>query len=174
MAAGNPPAPAKLDGYAVRWVFGQLAPHRRQAVVAFWLRERAIASPDEAWRRAWEVACVLEDALSGDVVGVCTVAIGFDDTQRSYGYVRIYIGKAHRHPGLGVRMMRRMIRGFEALATEPGAPRRLIAGIENRKIERRGGMRLLAGLGFVSIGKTAEGGELVERTLTSHPDRSTL
>jgi L-amino acid N-acyltransferase YncA len=157
--------------YTVRWVFGQLPAARRQAIVAFWLREGAIQCAEEAWRRAWEVACVLEEAGTGAVAGVCTVAVGFDDAQRSFGYVRIYIGKRHRHPGLAVRMIQRMLEGFEVLAYEPGAPYRLLAGIENPKLEARAGQRLLAGLGFTVIGKTAEGGMLLERVLESHPDR---
>jgi hypothetical protein len=166
----NIPAPAHRERYVARWVFGQLAPHRRRAIVAFWLREGALASADEAWRRAWEVACVLEDTLSGEITGVCTVAIAHDAAERSYGYVRIYIGRAHRYPGHNMRLMRRMIQGFEQLAMEPGAPRRLLAGIENPKIERRGGLRLLAALGFHVIGQTPEGGALIERMLIAHPD----
>ncbi|UPG89625.1 hypothetical protein L2Y96_19890 [Luteibacter aegosomaticola] len=157
--------------YTVRWVFGQLSAARRQAIVAFWVREDAIQCAEEAWRRAWEVACVLEEAGTGAIAGVCTVAIGFDETQRSFGFARIFIGKRHRHAGLGVRMGQRMIEGFEVLAYEPGAPYRLLAGIENPKLEARGGQRLLASLGFTVIGKTAEGGMLVERLLASHPDR---
>lgn len=166
----NTPATVQRERYAVRWVFGQLAAHRRRAIVAFWMREGALSSVDEAWRRAWEVACVLEDMLSGEIAGVCTVAISHDAAERSFGYVRIYIGKAHRHPGHNMRLMRRMIQGFEQLAKEPGAPRRLLAGIENPKIERRAGLRLLAALGFHVIGKTQEGGALIERMLIEHPD----
>lgn len=56
--------------------------------------------------------------------------------------------------------MERMIEAFTALAHEPGAPQRLVATIENRKLERRAAQRILARLGFVHAG-TAPNGELV-------------
>jgi len=151
--------------FLVRWVFGAITDSWRRQIVAFWLREGAIDSPDEAWRRSFEVACLLQDASTGEIAGVCTVAIGLDEQGRSYGFVRIYIGVNHRHPGFNVRLMRRMIEGFEAMAAEPGAPRRLLATVENKKIERRGGLRLLASVGFAPTGRTAQGELLIERRL---------
>lgn len=151
--------------FLVRWVFGAITDAYRRQIVAFWLRERAIGNADEAWRRSFEVACLLQDASNGDIAGVCTAAIHLDEQGRSYGFVRIYIGMAHRHPGFNVRLMRRMIEGFEAMATEPGAPCRLLATIENKKIERRGGLRLLASVGFAPIGRTVQGELLIQRRL---------
>ncbi len=155
------------DGFTVRWVFGNITNELRRQLMAFWLREGALDHPDEAWRRSWEVACVLEDASNGEVAGVCTVAIGVDEQHHCYGFVRIYIGASNRLPGFNVRLMRRMIQGFEALAGEPGAPQRLIATIENRKIEGRGGQRLLACVGFRPIGRTAQGEMIIERRLVA-------
>lgn len=151
--------------FLVRWMFGVITDACRRQIVAFWLREGAISSTDEAWRRSFEVACLLQDASNGDIAGVCTAAISLDEQGRSYGFVRIYIGMAHRHPGFNVRLMRRMIEGFEAMAVEPGAPQRLLATIENKKIERRGGLRLLASVGFEPIGRTAQGELLIQRRL---------
>lgn len=151
--------------FLVRWVFGVITDACRRQIVAFWLREGALGSADEAWRRSFEVACLLRDASNGDIAGVCTVAVHLDEQGRSCGFVRIYIGMAHRHPGFNVRLMRRMIEGFEAMAVEPGAPQRLLATIENKKIKRRGGLRLLASVGFEPIGRTAQGELLIQRRL---------
>lgn len=167
MSESNTDAPGTARTFQVRWVFGGINEVLRGKIVSFWLREGALNNPDEAWRRAWEVACILEDASSGDVAGICTVAIGLDEQQRSYGFVRIYVGAGNRHAGLNVRVMRRMIEGFEALATEPGAPQRLLATIENRKLEQRGGLRLLNGVGFHVLGRTPQGELLIERKLSS-------
>jgi len=153
--------------FIVRWVFGNITDALRRNIVAFWLREGALTGADEAWRRVWEVACVLQDASSGEVAGVCTVAIALDEQQRSFGFVRIYIGAANRHPGHNVRLMRRMIEGFQSFVGEPGAPQRLLATIENPKIARRGGLRLLASLGFSPFGTTAQGELLIERRMTA-------
>lgn len=166
MSDTNNDAQATQRRFLVRWVFGGITDAMRRQIVAFWLREGALHSADEAWRRSFEVASILQDASNGDIAGVCTVAIGLDEMQRSYGFVRIFVGAANRQPGFNVRIMRRMIEGFEALAGEPGAPQRLLATIENKKIERRGGLRLLAGVGFQPIGRTPQGEMLIERRLT--------
>jgi hypothetical protein len=163
------PTNASQRFYA-RWVFGSVTEAMRQQLVAFWLREGALTNPDDAWWRSWEVACVLLEEGSDHIAGVCTVAIRMDDHGRSYGFVRIFIRPGNRLVGLNVCLMERMIEGFTALAREPGAPHRLVATIENRKLERRAAQRILARLGFVHVG-TAPNGELVmQRALTTQQD----
>jgi GNAT superfamily N-acetyltransferase len=161
------PAPAakKLDDFQVVWVFGAISEALRQQIVAFWLQEGAITHPDEAWRRSWEVACLLQEAESSRIVGICTVAIRLDDQDHSYRYVRIFIRPASRLAGLNVRLMETMIEGFKGLAREPGAPRRLLATIENRKLERRASQKILARLGFMPVGRTPDGELVIHRPL---------
>jgi L-amino acid N-acyltransferase YncA len=167
MTKTSTPPTRALQDFQVRWVFGSVTVALRQQLVGFWLQEGALTSAYEAWRRSWEVACVLQAEDSGRIVGVCTVAIHTDDHDRSYGFVRIFIRTGSRVVGLNVRLMERMIEGFTALAREPGAPHRLVATIENRKLERRAAQRILARLGFVHVG-TAPNGELVmQRNLTT-------
>lgn len=156
-------APAATIGqsnFRVRWVFGNISDVLRAQIVEFWLREGAVTNPHEAWRRSWEVACVLQGAESNDVEGACTVAIRLDDHGVSYGFVRLYIRSASRRVGRNVRLMERMIEGFKTMVHETGAPRHLVATLENRKIERRAAQRAIARLGFVHVG-TAATGELV-------------
>lgn len=154
-----------IDRFQVRWVFGCVGDALRQQVVAFWLRENALPHADEAWRRAFEVACVLTEGEQEDIAGVCTVAICMDDNGRSYGFVRIFIRTDSRFVGLNVRLMERMVEGFIALSREPGAPQRLIATIENRKLERRAAQRILSRLGFADIGIAPNGERVIERKL---------
>ncbi|OOG57255.1 hypothetical protein [Rhodanobacter sp. C03] len=151
---------ATLGNTQVRWVFGKAPDMLRQQIVAFWLHEGALTSPDEAWRRSWEVASVLQEMESGHILGACTVAILLDDHGASYGFVRLYIRPASRLAGFNVRLMETMIEGFKAMMHEPGAPRRLIVILENRKIERRAAQRIMGRLGFVHAG-TAPGGKVV-------------
>ncbi|HET6805186.1 MAG TPA: GNAT family N-acetyltransferase [Frateuria sp.] len=157
--------PGAIRGLRSRWVFGAITASLRRQLLAFWMRERALDNPDEAWRRSWEVACLLEEPATGDIAGVCTVAIALDDQHRCYGFLRIFIAPRERRPGLGRRMLRTVIEGFEALAREPGAPLRLVATIENRKIEGRGVQRVLAHLGFECTGRTPRGELLIQRPL---------
>lgn len=157
--------PATMQGFQARWVFGSIPGEMRRRLVAFWMREGALTNPDEAWRRVGEVACILQNQTTGDIAGVCTVAIGLDDHGRSYGLLRIYVAAANRRPGLNVRMMRTVIAGFQAMAGEAGAPRRVLATIENQKIEGPGGRRLLHGLGFEAIGRTPGGELIIQRQL---------
>lgn len=153
--------------FRVQWVFGSVSDTLRRQLVAFWLKEGALVNADEAWRRSFEVACVLWEGDADDLAGVCTVAIHMDEHGRAYGFVRIFIRQESRFTGLGRRLMRRMIEGFTALAREPGAPQRLVATIENPKIARRSGLRLLNKLGFDSVGTAANGELIVERRLAT-------
>ena len=153
--------------FNVQWVFGAITPTLRRQIVAFWLQENALTNADEAWRRSFEVACVLQEGESESLAGVCTVAIGMDDHARSYGFVRIFVRPGSRRVGLNVRLMERMVEGFSALAREPGGPQRLVATIENRKLERRAAQRMLARLGFVHIGVTPNGEWIMQRMLVA-------
>jgi GNAT superfamily N-acetyltransferase len=155
-----PSASSGLPTFQVRWVFGNVSDVLRGQIVEFWLREGAVTNPNEAWRRSWEVACVLQEAGGSRIEGACTVAIRLDDHGLSYGFVRLYIRPASRRVGLNIRLMETMIDGFKKMMHESGAPRCLVATLENRKIERRAAQRTMARLGFVHIG-TAATGELV-------------
>jgi GNAT superfamily N-acetyltransferase len=155
----------KPDDFEVSWVFGNILPALRRQLVTFWLREGALTNPDEAWRRSWEVACVLRQVANGSIAGACTVAIRLDDQGHAYGFIRIFIRPGSRLAGLNVRLMKKMIEGFEGLAHEQGAPRRLLATIENRKLERRAIQQVLASLGFVHAGRTADGELMIHRPL---------
>lgn len=158
---------SSIQAFKVQWVFGNITEALRCQIVAFWLQEGALTNPDEAWRRSFEVACVLEEDETGSIAGVCTVAISMDDQDRSYGFVRIFVRPSSRRAGLNVRLMERMIEGFKALAREPGGPHRLVATIENRKLERRAAQRILARLGFVHVGVAPNGEQVMQRMLAA-------
>ena len=96
MSKTSTDAAENIDRFQVRWVFGKISDALRQQLVAFWLREGALAHADEAWRRTSEVACVLLADEREDIAGVCTVAIHMDDHARSYGFVRIFIRAERR------------------------------------------------------------------------------
>ena len=158
---------APLQNLQTRWMFGNVSDRLRQQIVEFWLQEGALTHPDEAWRRSFEVACVLQEMESGHIAGACTVAILLDDHGASYGFVRLFIRPASRLVGLNVRVMETMIEGFKAMVHEPGAPRRLVVTLENRKIERRAAQRIMGRLGFVHAGTVANGKVLMQRSLTA-------
>jgi hypothetical protein len=167
MTEPNHPSPEVSPRFDVQWRFGGITDTLRKQLVAFWTREGAITGPDEAWRRSGEVACILQDTETGSIAGVCTVAIRLDEHGRSYGFLRIFIGVGNRRMALKVRLLQHTINGFLALASEPGAPHRLVASIENRNIERHGGRRLLAKLGFVFMGTAPNGEHIIQRELTA-------
>lgn len=154
-----------LSDFEIRWVFGNITKSLRQKIVTFWLQEGALANPDEAWRRSWEVACVLHNVESDSIAGACTVAIRLDDQGVSYGFVRMFIRPASRLAGLNVRLMEKTIEGFKGLARENGAPGRLVATVENRKLERRAIQKILAKLGFTQAGRTVDGELVIQRSL---------
>lgn len=162
-----PGATLALPDVRVSWVWGNVPDALRRQIVAFWLQERAVTNPHEAWRRSWEVACVLQQTEGGRIEGACTVAIRLDDHGVSYGFVRLYIRPGSRRVGLNVRLMETMIAGFKAMAHEPGAPRHLVATLENRKIERRAAQRIIARLGFVHVGTAASGELIMQCALTA-------
>lgn len=165
----KPPIPAAntLGKFQFVWVFGNMPEAVRQQVVEFWMRENAIANAAEAWRRSFEIACVLHDTESGAIAGACTVAIRLDEQGASYGFVRLFISPANRLLGLNRRLIKMVIAGFEAMAHQPGAPCRLIATIENRKFERPAAQRGLASLGFMHVGTAPNGEITIQRLLTN-------
>jgi hypothetical protein len=167
MSKTSIPPNGGVSEFQVEWVFGSISETLRRQLVMFWLKEGALTNADEAWRRSFEVACVLREGNAEGIAGICTVAIHMDDHGRSYGFVRIFIRRDSRFVGLNVRLMERMIEGFTALAHEPGAPHRLLATIENRKIERRAAQRILAKLGFNNVGTAANGELIIERHLAT-------
>ena len=158
---------ATLQNLQARWVFGNVSDMLRQQIVEFWLQEGALTNPDEAWRRSFEVACVLQEMESGRIAGACTVAILLDDHGASFGFVRLFIRPASRLLGLNVRVMETMIQGFKAMMHERGAPRRLIVTLDNHKIERRAAQRIMGRLGFVHAGKAPSGKFIMQCNLTS-------
>ena len=167
MIKTSPAATIGPSAFQVRWVFGNIPDALRVQIVEFWLREGAVTNPNEAWRRSWEVACVLQEAEGSRIEGVCTVAIRLDDHGISYGFVRLYIRPASRRVGLNTRLMETMIEGFKTMMHEPGAPRHLVATLENRKIERRAAQRIIARLGFVHTGMAANGELIMQCDLTA-------
>lgn len=167
MIKTSPAASVALPDFQVLWVFGNVSVALRRQIVEFWLQEGAVTNPHEAWRRSWEVACVLQQAEGSRIEGACTVAIRLDDHGVSYGFVRLYIRPASRLVGLNVRLMETMIEGFKTMAHEPGAPRHLVATLENRKIERRAAQRIIARLGFVHVGTAATGELIIQSDLTT-------
>lgn len=158
------PASASSD-FVARWVFGAMTETLRAQIISLWVEEGAIVNVDEAWRRSWEVAALLVESASDRIVGACTVAIRVNDQGLSHGFVRLFIRPASRRFGLNRRLIKAVIKGFEAMVHQPGAPRRLIATIENRKFERRAAQRGLERLGFVQAGRTSAGAVIIERLL---------
>ncbi len=160
MIQANTTSTSASQRFHVRWVFGGVTEAMRQQLIAFWLQEGALANPmrpgdDHGKSRVY----FRKKRKITSLALFATAAIRMDEHHRSYGFVRIFIRPDSRLVGLNVCLMKRMIEGFTTLAREPGAPHRLVATIENRKLERRAAQRILARLGFVHVG-TAPNGEL--------------
>jgi hypothetical protein len=157
-------APGETTRFRVDWVHGCIDAALRTELVAFWLEQGAIDGVGEAWRRSYEVACVLRDA-AGALAGVCSVALGVDEGGDSYGFLRAFVRPGSRAVRSSQRLLVATAMGFERLAGEPGGPKRLVITLENRKLERQGMRRKLARLGFAPIGATPGGEVIMQRSL---------
>lgn len=98
------------------------------------MNEGAIPNSDEAWRRSWEIACVLQENQIREFAGACTLRYAWMSKANPFGFTRLYIRPSSRRLDLNRRLMRAVMKGFEAMGHQPGSPRRLMASIENKSL----------------------------------------
>jgi hypothetical protein len=141
---------SEFKQYRIFWVWQQVTPDVRQALISFWQDNAAIKDAFEAWRRTFEVACVALNP-SGQIIGVSSVysALG---AGAPYWFYRTFIRKDCRDVGLAQRLFTGTRQQLAlAYTDEPQAPVGMMVVLENPKLERPSGTRInqRGGLSFL-------------------------
>jgi len=149
-----------VGDYSIDVVHRRIDEGLRAELVAFWTGQGAIADPAEAWRRADEVVCVARDA-AGAIAAVNSVYAGdFRAAGDRHYFYRQFARPQDRRLRLGVAMLRRAVDCLRAEYRTGDAVKGIVLVAENPKLSRKSGRRLLAWLGWTSLGKGPRGFDL--------------
>lgn len=132
------------------------------ALVRFWIEEKAIVDPAEARRRVREVVCLARDA-AGRIAGVSTVYPGQlnqSGTPEPYWFYRSFIRPDCRVYGLASRILHL---SFQTLARAGGGMRGVAVVTENPGLMSPALRKHLVKLGLTRIGVTPAGLDVWKR-----------
>jgi hypothetical protein len=144
--------------YQIVWVWNQITPALRNELIAFWRDNGALPDPLEAWRRTFEVACVVLNA-EGRVVGVSSVYCARPSAGAAlYWFYRTFIREDCRHVGLAPRVFAHTREQLaRAYVGEAHAPVGMMIVTENPKLETAAGIRVLQRGGLQRFGLSDSG-----------------
>jgi hypothetical protein len=144
--------------FDILWGFGQTTPELRIKLVRFWLENGAIADPYMAWRRTFEVGCVVLNR-EGEIVGVNSFYADRMMTDgRFYWFYRTYIRPDSRMNGLTPFIFHITYDKLSKLyAGEIGSPVGIVLIIENPKLDQRAGLRIMQRGGLEHLGADQQG-----------------
>jgi hypothetical protein len=159
--------------YQIVWVWNQTTPALRNELIAFWRDNGAIQDPIEAWRRTFEVACVVLNA-EGRVVGVSSVYCASPAAGKVlYWFYRTFIQEDCRDVGLAPRVFAHTYEQLAlAYAGEARAPAGLMIVTENPKLETAAGVRVIQSVGFQRFGLDSSGQSVWHRLFLPSPQKS--
>lgn len=147
------------DAYSIASIDHPIADTLRAEVAAFWIRNGAIASPEEARRRADEMVCIARNA-AGEIAGVNTAYVVTAGPEgRNWFAFRMFLRLQDRQLRLAMAMVRAATAALNTRCVEPRAVGVLLV-TENQKLMLRSGHRLLSHLGFTRIGRDRRGLEV--------------
>ncbi len=154
------PSSLRFRHYRLESVYLDTTAGQRAAISGFWLRERAIADPREAERRAGEVVLVVRRDDSGELAGVSTVALRrLGDGRPVYAY-RMFLREQDRVPYLMLTVVlatRDFLRGFRHPQAQPVG---MLHVNENPKLMRSGVRRFFQRHGYRYLGQNRRGQDL--------------
>jgi hypothetical protein len=152
------PVISSFKQHQIVWVWNQTTPSLRSELIAFWRDNGAIPDPFEAWRRTFEVACVVLNA-ENQIVGVSSVYCAYSvAVEASYWFYRTFIREDSRDMGLAPRVFACT---YEQLALayvdEAQAPVGMMVISENPKLETPAGIRVSQRAGLQYLGRNDRG-----------------
>jgi hypothetical protein len=140
--------------HQIAWVWNRTTASQRTELIAFWRDNGAIADPFEAWRRTFEVACVVLNA-EDRIVGVSSVYCDYSTAVGApYWFYRTFIREDSRDVGLAPRVFSCT---YEQLALayvdDAQAPVGMMVISENPKLETAAGIRVSQRAGLQYLGR---------------------
>ncbi|WP_248746859.1 MULTISPECIES: hypothetical protein [unclassified Pseudomonas] len=156
-----------FKNHRIVWVWGQVTAQMRSELIAFWGETGAIPDPAEAWRRTFEVACVVLDP-EGRIVGVSSVYCASPGAGALYWFYRTFIREDHREVGLAPRLFTHTYEQLAlAYAGDAQAPVGMMIIVENPKLETAAGIRVIQRAGFQHLGIDESGQSVWHRLFLS-------
>jgi hypothetical protein len=161
--------------FDIFWSFGETNPELRARLIRFWMENGAIPDPYVAWRRTFEVGCIVTNK-NGDIVGVNSIyADQLTSDSPSYWLYRAFTRPDSRLNGLTPRLFHLTYEELKSsYATEAGSPVGIAMIIENLKLDTRAGSRILQRAGLEFLGTNVHGKSIWRKSFPdiishSHP-----
>jgi hypothetical protein len=145
----------EFEGYKIFWVFGEISPLLRIKLVNFWIKNKALQEEHAAWRRTFEVMCIILNN-EDDIVGVSSAApFNQDNSKEHFWFYRSFIDSRYSIDSFKFLMpyylLEKTSTNLALLASEPGAPQGILITIENEKLKSNGMEKVFMKLGFVKL-----------------------
>lgn len=159
---GNPRYVEYVDKIAVVNLYGNMDKLQREALVCFWVENGAISDKQEALRRTEEVVHLGFDIL-GQIVAVNTcypATLNTSDGPINYWFYRQYVHPDVRSVKLSLAMVRLSITFFGGIFNHNAGPQGIAMQLENPKLYKRSGRRVMDWLGLHLAGKDTSGMEI--------------
>ena len=136
-------------------------PEEGEAVVAFWLKEKAIADETQARQRLKEIVLHARGS-DGEMAGVCTaVPVTLPRLGQPMYYYRTFVGEKWRKSRLVVLLLKRAFELLEGHAVKNNYPCiGVLIELENSRFAEAGRMPVWPDVDFVYIGKSQRGHEM--------------
>ena len=136
-------------------------PDEGEAVLAFWLKEKAIADENQARLRLKEIVLHARDA-DGEMAGVCTaVPMTLPRLGQPMYYYRCFIAPRWRKSRLILYIFKRAFELLEGHATRNGYPCiGVLTELENTRFTEMGQIPVWPDIDLVYIGKSQRGYDL--------------
>jgi hypothetical protein len=160
---------ASFNALRIFWGHGQLPSTMRTKLVEFWQTNGAVLDPQEAWRRTFDIGCIVLNAEK-EIVGVSSVYIDrLVKNGPAYWFYRTFIHARRRLLGLNPKIFHATFDClFKSYGGELGSPAGIIVITENTKLESRGGVRILQRAGLERLGADPQGRSVWRKCFPPH------
>jgi len=158
METADIPVTLRFKNYRLENVYFNTTAEQRAAVTAFWLREKAIADPREAERRAHEVVFMVYRDDTHELAGVSTVGLQRLGDGRVYYAYRMFLREQDRAHYLMWSVIAATFDFLREFQHPEVRPLGVLHINENPKLMRPGVRRFFARHGYRYLGQ-APGGQ---------------
>ena len=138
--------------------WGTLSPADADAVVDFWLKEKALPNEQVARQRVSQVVMYAADP-AGEIAAVCTAQpVNPPQIGQPLYFYRSFVAPAWRKSMVVYRLLKKAISLLEEDAREHDWPCiGVLLELENERFSKKGRMPVWPGIEFVYVGKSPRG-----------------
>ncbi len=143
-------------------LYGQMSPAQKSSLSNFWMANGAIHDQHEAMRRTNEAVCLCFDR-NEQIVGVNTCFPDILNTDKGpliYWFYRQFMHPKVRDIGLSLAVYKMTFEYFSKLYAENGGPQGIALQLENPKLYKRSGRRVMEWMNMKKVGTDTTGKEI--------------